>query len=204
MRDRTRGTGDFNSNRSSTTQNMSNQSPSSTSLSFAKGVIARLALWPALRIAVQNGWGGPDSTRKPTWMASVIVDTFEEQSAPPDPEYIEEMLLQIMDDEFETVIEDASAESVAKDITKLWKDIHLGDLAGVQHLEQQADTISSRPIVAQAGPPGGLDTDSDEEEGDWVSDDDGGNGSDHAPDLQPPEVDEDGFTTVRSRYPKHR
>ena len=186
-------------------QNMSGPSPpSSTSLSFAKGVIARLSLWPALRIAVQNGWGGPDSTQKPTWMASVIVDTFEDQSAPPDAEYIEEMLLQIMDDEFETVVEDESAESVATDIAKLWKDIHQGDLTGLQRLEQQADALSNRPIVAQAGPHGGLDPDSDEEEGDWVSDDDDGHGSDHAPELQLPEVDDDGFTTVQGRYSKHR
>jgi pre-rRNA-processing protein TSR2 len=137
-------------------------------------------------------------------MASVIVDTFEEQPTPPDAEYIEEMLLQIMNDEFETVIEDESAESVAKDITKLWKDIQLGDLAGLQHLEQQADALSNKPVIAQAGPPEGLDTDSDEEEGDWMSGDDDGHGSDDAPDLQPPEVDGDGFTTVNGRHSKHR
>ena len=183
---------------------MSNPSPPSASLSFAKGVIARLALWPALRIAVQNGWGGPDSTQKRTWIASVIVDTFEEQSTPPDAEYIEEMLLQIMDDEFETIVEDESAESVAKDITNLWKDIHLGDLAGLQHLEQQANAISNRPIPAQAGPPGALDTDSDGEEGDWESDSEDGGVSDRAPDVRPSEVDEDGFTTVKGKHSKHR
>jgi len=188
----------------STTKKMSNPSPSSTSLSFAKGVIARLALWQALQIAVQNGWGGPDSAQKRTWIASVIVDTFEEQPTPPDAEYIEEMLLQIMDDEFETIIEDGSAESVARDITNLWKDIRLGDLAGLQRLEQQAIAISSRPILAQAGPPAGLDTDSDEEEGDWESDNEDGYGSDRAPDIQPPEVDEDGFTTVKGKYSRHR
>ena len=189
----------------STTQKMSNPSPpSSASLSFAKGVIARLALWPALQIAVQNGWGGPDSAQKRTWIASVIVDTFEEQPTPPDAEYIEEMLLQIMDDEFETVIEDGSAESVAKDITNLWKDIHLGDLAGLQRLEQQASVIPNRPILAQAGPPEGLDTDSDEEEGDWESDSEDGYSSDHTSGIQPPKVDEDGFTTVKGRYSKHR
>lgn len=182
---------------------MSNPSPpSSTSLSFAKGVIARLALWPALQIAVQNGWGGPDSAQKRTWIASVIVDTFEEQPTPPDAEYIEEILLQIMDDEFETIIEDQSAESVARDITNLWKDIHLGDLTGLQRLEQQANATPNRPILARAGPPEGLDTDSDEE-GDWESDEDG-HGSDHAPDLDPPEADKDGFTTVKGRYSKHR
>jgi len=135
-------------------------------------------------------------------MASVIVDTFEEQSPPPDAGYIEEMLLQIMGDEFETVAEDESAESVAKDITKLWKDIHLGDLTGLHHFEQQANSISNRPIVAHAGPPGGLDTGSDEEEGDWESGDEDGRGSDHGPDF--PEADEDGFTTVNGRYSKHR
>jgi len=139
-------------------------------------------------------------------MASVIVDTFEEHPTPPDAGYIEEILLQIMDDEFETVIEDESAEPVAKDITKLWRDIHLGDLAGLHDLEQQANAISNRPIIAQAGPPGELDTDSDEEEGDWESDDEveAGCGSDHAPDLQAPEMDTDGFTTVKGRYSKHR
>ena len=183
---------------------MSNPSPpSSTFLSFAKGVVARLALWPALQIAVQNGWGGPDSAQKRTWIASVIVDTFE-QPTPPDAEYIEEMLLQIMDDEFETIVEDGSSESVAKDITNLWKDIHLGDLTGLLRLEQQANSVSNRPILAQAGPPEGLDTDSGEEEGDWESDNEDGYGSDRVQYIQPTEVEEDGFTTVKGRYSKHR
>ena len=184
---------------------MSNPAPPSpASLSFAKGVIARLALWPALRIAVQNSWGGPDSSKKRTWMASIIVDEFEEQATPPDAEYIEELLLQIMDDEFETVIEDGSAESVARDIANLWKDVHSGDLAGLHHLEQQADAISNRPIVAQPGPSEAIDTDSDEEEGDWVSDEEDGHSSDPPPDLQLPQVDEDGFTTVKGKHSKHR
>ena len=181
---------------------MSNPVPSSTSLSFAKGVIACLALWPALRIAVQNGWGGPDSSKKRTWMASVLVDVFEENSTPLDAEYIEELLLQIMDDEFETVIEDGSAESVAKDLMKLWKDIHSGDLGGLYHLEQRANVVSNIPIVAQPGLPEGMDTDSDEEEGHWESDEEDGHGPDPPPDL--PEVDEDGFTAVKGRHSKHR
>ena len=186
---------------------MSNPSlPPSLSLSFAKGVIARLELWPALRIAVQNGWGGPDSTQKRTWIASVIVDTFEQQPAPPNAEYIEEMLLQIMDDEFETVIEDHSVESVANDITNLWRDIHLGDLTGLQRLEQQADAISNRPILAQPVLSEGPDADSNEEVGDRGSDDDDdddGHVSDRAPNVNLPEVDEDGFTSVKGRYSKH-
>lgn len=179
---------------------MSNQEPPPTSFSFARGVVARLTLWPALRIAVQNNWGGPDSSKKRTWMASVIVDIFEEKSTPPDTEYIEELLLQIMDDEFETVIEDGSAESVAKDITKLWKDIYSGDLDGLHQLEQHANVVSNRPIVAQPGLPEEADTDSGEDEDDWGSDEE--DNSDSPPDL--PEVDEDGFTTVKGSHTKHR
>lgn len=175
--------------------------PSASSLSFARGVVARLTLWPALRIAVQNGWGGPDSGKKRTWIASVIVDVFEEQSTPPDAEYIEELLLQIMDDEFETVIEDESAGCVSRDLTKLWKEIHLGDLAGLHHLEQQANVAANTPVVVQTSPHEEMDTDSDEEENISESDEEEGHGSDPPPDLQ--EVDEDGFTMVKGRHTKH-
>ena len=180
---------------------MSTQNPSPTSVSFARGIIARLALWPALRIAVQNGWGGPDSKEKRTWIASVIVDEFEEKSTPPDAEYIEELLLQIMEDEFETVIEDGSAESVANDVTKLWKDTLSGDLAGLHYLEQQATTISNRPVVARPALAQGADTDSEQEESDWES----GREDRHGSELfSAPQVDEDGFTTVKGRNTKRR
>ena len=129
------------------------------------------------------------------------MDAFEEQPTPPDAEYIEELLLQIMDDEFETVVEDGSVESVAKDVTKLWKDIHSGDLTGLHHLEQQANVISNRPVVAQRGPPGEMDTDSDEEEGSWESDEEDGQGTGPLPGT--PKVDGDGFTTVKGRHSKH-
>ena len=70
--------------------------PAPASVLFARGVIARLALWPALRIAVEQGWGGPESAEKRTWIASVIVDSFEEEDPKPDVPYVEEMLLQVL------------------------------------------------------------------------------------------------------------
>ena len=109
-----------------------------------------------------------------------------------------------MDDEFEAIVEDGSSESIPKDITNLWKYIHLGDLTGLQRLEQQANAVSNRPILAQADPLGWLDTDSGEEEGDWELDNKDGYCSDRVQDIQPTEVEEDGFTTVKGRYSKHR
>ena len=68
----------------------------------------------------------PNASSKRTWLAFEIVDSFEEQMPAPDDQYVEEMPLQVMSDEFETVIEDGSAESVAKDIVKLWDDTRIG------------------------------------------------------------------------------
>ncbi|KAF5374220.1 hypothetical protein D9758_004665 [Tetrapyrgos nigripes] len=96
------------------------QSKSSLIL-FARGVIARLAIWPVFRVAVQENWGGAGAAEKRTWLAGIIVDTFEQRSSP-DGRYVEEMLLQVMQDEYDTNIEDGSAELVAVDIVKLWGD----------------------------------------------------------------------------------
>ncbi len=48
---------------------------------FARGVIARLEVWPALRVAVEQGWGGPSSREKRRWLASEIVDAFDADGA---------------------------------------------------------------------------------------------------------------------------
>ena len=97
-----------------TNTTMSADGPPETSVLFARGVIARLAYWPALRIAVEQGWGGPASAQKRTWLASVLVDEFEGAAgAAPDAEYVEELLLQAVADEFEAVLEDGSAAAVA-------------------------------------------------------------------------------------------
>lgn len=178
--------------------------PAPASVLFARGVIARLALWPALRIAVDQGWGGPEGAAKRTWMASVLVDAFEEEDPRPDATYVEEMLLQIMADEFETELEDGSAEGVARDVVRMWADAEAGALDFIRSFETQADKIKGKKIEVEeaAG-----------EESDW--EDDSGeedDGEDDAPmliDAQPkpkpePEVDEDGFTTVKGKASRHR
>lgn len=97
--------------------------PSDTLVLFARGVIVRLATWPALRVAVESGWGGPESAAKRTWIATVIVDAFEPSNGipeTPDECYGEETLLRIMADEFDTELEDGSAKEIAKDVIRLW------------------------------------------------------------------------------------
>jgi pre-rRNA-processing protein TSR2 len=174
---------------------------------FARGVIARLAVWPTLRIAVDQGWGGPSSAEKRTWLASVLVDTFEEASPVPDEEYITDMLLQIMEDEFDCNIEDGSAESVARDMVRMWEESGTGREEGVRSLETQAERIKGKKFDVKV-------EEAMEEGSDW-EDEEGGSDEDEAmdngeevPTLVPardnhseeePEVDEEGFTLVKSK-----
>ncbi|KAF5375609.1 hypothetical protein D9757_008543 [Collybiopsis confluens] len=202
---------------------------SSTTLSpalvlFARGVIARLALWETLTLAVQESWGGPGAKEKRTWMAGVVVDIFEENQSNRtssgagssgeskiDPEYVEDTLLQIMADEFEVHIEDDSAEALGKDIVRLWEVI-IGQSAAttvaekmVEDWESRAERTKGRKIQAHF-------EETPEEEGEW-EDDDSNEDEDgeeepvehnhEAPQLidrkKEPEVDEDGFTLVSRR-----
>jgi len=184
------------------------EAPTAQSIFFARGVIARLALWSTLRIAMQEGWGGPDAKQKSSWIASMIVDSFEEESEQPDEQYIEEMLLQIMADEFEAVLEDDSAANVAKDIVRMWIETKEGKDDTVKKFEGLVDKIKEKRIEVKENVESDEDweDDEDDEDGEGYSNDE----DDNAPHLiehrapQPcnrnvPVVDDDGFTLVQGK-----
>ncbi|KAJ3544187.1 hypothetical protein NM688_g5770 [Phlebia brevispora] len=184
--------------------------PSDTSVLFARGVIARLAVWPALRVAVDQGWGGPESAQKRTWIASVVVDAFEEEDPVPDATYIELQLLQIMEDEFETELEDGSAEVVAKDVVKLWNEVQAGSQDALKEFEEQAEKLKGKKVQVEEA--AGDDSDWEDESGEEGMDED----DTEAPQLldtqsmparppkPEPEVDEDGFTVIKGKGRSHR
>jgi pre-rRNA-processing protein TSR2 len=139
-------------------------------------VIARLELWPALRIAVEQGWGGPDSRAKRRWLASVLVDAFDDPE-PPDAEYVALMLAQVLEDEFGASIEDGSVEAVAADVVGLWG-------AGedtVREWELKADGARAKRVDVREV----VDEDGDEDEEEWEDegDEDGDDEDDEAPQL---------------------
>jgi pre-rRNA-processing protein TSR2 len=184
--------------------------PTPSSILFARGVIARLAIWTTLRIAIQENWGGPHGPAKRTWLASTIVDAFQEQcEQPPDDQYIEEMLLQVMADEFDTIVEDGSAESVAEDVVRLWGETQAGKTVLLLKFEELAEKTKGKRPNAQEK----LVSDDEADDMDsWEDDDDEG-----VDDAEPPQlldrsgsstfsresqVDEDGFTLVQSKKRK--
>lgn len=194
----------------SSSQETATAAPDPSLVLFARGVIARLTIWPALRLAVDEAWGGPDSAQKRTWIVSVIVDAFDpaESQENPDEYYVEDMLLQMMADEFDTVLEDGSAEAVAKDIMKLWANISIP--VGVQLIDEweaQVQKMKGKKIASQKVVDETIETDGESGSSDGEDEDDDMEG-DEAPRLverrepkerEEPEVDEDGFILVKGK-----
>ncbi|KAI1816554.1 Pre-rRNA-processing protein TSR2-domain-containing protein [Poronia punctata] len=174
-------------------------SPKARQEQFEQGVAISLHLWQSLTIAVQNNWGGPDSSDKRDWLAGVIVDMFpsftdlvtaastssqtndQPKSSEPQPnknklpdepiaEEIEETLLQVMFDEFEANIDDQSEAEVADRIMKCRAQCAAGDFSLVGELRARWLDTKGKKVVAQAAAEQEQDTDWDSDEDDEEGD----------------------------------
>lgn len=94
--------------------------PAQLQTAFDSGIWYALSLWPALHVAVQNSWGGPDSSEKRDWFAGAVSDLFAGRQDT-DAEDLEAFLLQIMQDEFDCNVEDETEGEVARTILVLRK-----------------------------------------------------------------------------------
>ncbi|MCJ1419703.1 hypothetical protein MMC32_006059 [Xylographa parallela] len=176
--------------------------PEKIAAKFDLSIALTLSLWPALSVAVQNSWGGPNSSEKRDWFAGAISDLL---AATPDAdvEYVEEFLLQVMNDEFDVNVEDGSAEEVAAKIVGLRKLTARGDFGMVDEMFARWEERQRRggAEVAMRFVEEEEDEESDFDTEDWEDGVDVEMGE--APDLvkvprerPPPEVDEEGFTKV--------
>ncbi|KAH0492606.1 hypothetical protein TgHK011_007553 [Trichoderma gracile] len=187
---------------------------------FEQAVACALHLWPALTLAVQNGWGGPDSADKRDWFAGAVVDLFPEftdaqpgeaakpTAKEPDMEDVETVLLQVMVDEFEVNIDDDSALEVARSIVKARSECAIGEFnEEVKKLRERFANRKGTKVDQMFKKAEDQDQDTDWESGDSGEDDDEANGGDVDMDEAPPlvsvpkekpapEVDDDGFTKV--------
>ncbi|KAL6714306.1 rRNA accumulation-related protein [Lecanora helva] len=175
---------------------------------FDLSIALALSTWPALTLAIQNSWGGPESVEKRDWFAGAISDLIA--GAPDaDVEYLEEFLLQVMNDEFDVNVEDGSAEEIAAKIIGLRKLTNQGDFAMVDEMYQQwqerQSRVGSSRINFQL-----VDRKDDEDDTDWDSDDiqeeDDMMDIDGMPQANKsqkeriqPKIDDDGFTEVISK-----
>ncbi|TRX92344.1 hypothetical protein FHL15_006730 [Xylaria flabelliformis] len=184
-------------------------SPEIRQQQFEQGVAISLHLWQSLTIAVQNNWGGPDSSDKRDWLAGVIVDLFpsfvdlaaaassttngsntqpQSEKLPDEPvaEDVEETLLQVMFDEFEANVDDQSEAQVADRIMKCRTQCAEGNFALVEELRARWLDTKGKKVVAQAA--ADPDQDTDWESGSDDDDEESGNADvdmDDAPALVP-------------------
>ncbi|OLN86156.1 Pre-rRNA-processing protein TSR2 [Colletotrichum chlorophyti] len=183
---------------------------------FEQGVALSLHMWPALTLAVQNNWGGPDSADKRDWFAGAVVELFPSytkitngQAVPasngpeePDTEYVETMLLQVMLDEFEVNVDDETGFDVADRIIKLRAECAKGNFEVVEDMRKKWESRKGAKVDGLYKKVEGGDQDTDWEDSSEDDEDDDVDMDDapqlvSAPREKPqPEVDEDGFTTV--------
>lgn len=171
-----------------------------------------LHLWPALTVAIQNAWGtsspalGED---KRAWFAGALSDLFI-QNQIRDVEDLEDIMEQVMSDEFEVKVDDDTLEETARGIWSGRAQILQGDASEVTRLMKVWEEKQNKKIKLQIvqGPDVDQDTDEEEDDETWNGFPDNANEDvemDEAPALidasssrkkPEPEIDEDGFTKV--------
>lgn len=180
--------------------------PEKIQAKFDLSIALTLSTWSSLTLAVQNSWGGPQSSEKRDWFAGAISDLIANMPDA-DVEYIEEFMLQVMNDEFDVNVEDGSGEEIAAKIVGLRKLTSQGDFTVVDEMYKKWQERQARGGGAVNFQQ--VERAEDEDETDWDSDDmdeDEGNGDVDMGQVQvvakppkeriQPKVDDDGFIEV--------
>ncbi|XP_073397071.1 pre-rRNA-processing protein TSR2 homolog [Dendrobates tinctorius] len=98
---------------------------------FYEAVQAVLGSWPVLQIAVENGFGGPHVQEKAQWMVGAVYEYFHTNSDLEQFE-VEDTLQSILNDEFDTMVEDGSLPMIAQQLCMFYSECRHGDTVGVQ------------------------------------------------------------------------
>lgn len=204
-------------------RNMASAAPSVPDLAlptFAKSTIDILHVWPALRIAISQGWGGAEGR---IHLAEDIVDLFyttaaeavsetatitAETALVPDQDDIEAVLIHVLSHAFNITLEDGSEATIAKDLTALWKECVTRVTTPPPHQSSMIERFAEAATKAKAedgvqrygAQRAGDDSDSEDESGE--DSDEEMEGVEEAPvasssrPKEEPVIDEDGFQMV--------
>jgi pre-rRNA-processing protein TSR2 len=176
---------------------------------FDLGIWHALFNWADLTVAVQNQWGGPDSSDKRDWLAGQISELFAAEPQT-DAEDVEVMLLQVLEDEFGVRLEDETEVVVAREIIQIRKEIGEGNTATVDALHKKWEERKGKEVAT-----GSVSVRESNQEGEWDSVDEESDEDEdvdvdmgEAPKLVPakakaePEIDDEGFTKVVGKKKK--
>ncbi|RKP28071.1 Pre-rRNA-processing protein TSR2-domain-containing protein [Syncephalis pseudoplumigaleata] len=151
---------------------------------FIEGVELSLASWTALRLAIDNDWGNDGlGEEKEAWMCDVLVDYFGQRAQRVEPEDVEDILLQIMQDEFNTMLEDGSAYELGKQLVAMYREVIHGNHRLVEELRAKAARRRQQPafLATQSRQEATANDDDDDDDDDDDSDDGSEDGDADAP-----------------------
>ncbi|KAI8056029.1 Pre-rRNA-processing protein TSR2-domain-containing protein [Syncephalis plumigaleata] len=138
---------------------------------FIEGVALALESWTALSLAIDNDWSndGLGEEKRP-WMCDILVDYFGQRAQRVEPEDVEDILLQIMQDEFNTMLEDGSAYELSKQLVTMYREVIRGNHRLVEQLRVKAEQRRQQPswmaTQSRQESTNEQDNDSDEDEDD--------------------------------------
>ncbi|CBQ68492.1 conserved hypothetical protein [Sporisorium reilianum SRZ2] len=133
--------------------------PTPQQLLFAKSIMLTFELWPAMRLAVAEEWGGSDSADKRDFLLSHLCDQYGNPGPAfePDLDDLADILEHYMIDEYEARLEDGSPDWVAGRIVGLHRVIFApGDdfaraQAAVAELEKAFQELKGKKATFEQG-----------------------------------------------------
>ncbi|XP_026224314.1 pre-rRNA-processing protein TSR2 homolog [Anabas testudineus] len=162
---------------------------------FTEGVRVVLHTWPVLQIAVDNGFGGVYGQQKADWMVDVVQQYFHDNADLQQCE-VEDFLAELMDQEFDTVVDDGSLPQVSVSLLQLFSQWQQGALQQLQHTINTLTQKKSQRTKVTAPP---TESDEDSEEETQMMECGASGSSVSRGNLPPPQDEEDGWTVVRKK-----
>ncbi|KAK5873233.1 hypothetical protein PBY51_018296 [Eleginops maclovinus] len=168
--------------------------PGAQRVLFTEAVRQALLSWPVLQIAVDNGFGGVYGTQKADWMVDVVQQFFHDNADLQRCE-VEDFVADIMNQEFNTVVEDGSLPQLCDSLLQMFSQWQQGAL---QTLRNTIDSLSQKKSerAKVTAPPPQSDEEEEDEEAQVMECESCGPSVSRTAD--PPE-EEDGWTMVKKK-----
>jgi hypothetical protein len=105
---------------------------------FCEGLELLLRAWPALCLAIEQQWAGPDTPAKLPWLRDALAEHFDAEGPKVEVFDLEDILRDVLIREFACILEDDSECTVARDIHRLYRDCVTGGSARLEELRHMA------------------------------------------------------------------
>lgn len=165
--------------------------------------------WDVLRHAVDANFGGAQSKEKSEWLENVIVEFFNNNSDL-DPSEVENFISEIMDNEFNLLIEDNSLINLSKNLCQCYEWLRNGGASDLSRFNEFFSKIKpppSAPMKIVENDESGTDDDDGDESmqidsnpiQNIIEPNSSAVSSTNGTNFHKNETDEDGWTTVSNK-----